>query len=103
MVHVIRQMQQSGIDIKLVEDCEFDKAMNEAEKDSEKAEILQSILAYKNLGGAKAVPVAAICEYTSQVLARLGFFWNATADTYIHQFIDALSGLGFFDEDFLGR
>lgn len=103
MIHVIRQMQQSGMNIRLVDDCEFDKAMEEAEKEPEKAEILQSILAYKNLGGAKAVPVAATCEYTSQVLARMGFFWNATVETYIHQFIDALNGLGFFDEDFLTR
>ena len=97
-IHVIRQMQNEGMDVRLVEDCVFDKAMAEAEKDPEKASLLQSILAYKNLGGSKAVPIAADCNYTTQVLARFGFFWNSTTDNYIYNFIDALGGLGFFDD-----
>lgn len=103
-VSVIRVMQKSGMDISLVEDEQFHEALLEAEKDPKKAAILQSMLAYINVnGGTSVIPVQASCEYTTQVLARMGFFWNETGEEYVHRFIDALAGLGFFDETNLNR
>ena len=73
-----------------------------ADKDPEKAAILSSILAYKDIIEG-AVPVEEECEYTNQVLARSGFFWSNPDETYIRKFIEALSGMAFFDGSFLYR
>lgn len=97
-------MQKTGMDIRFVENEQFQEALLEAEKDPEKAAILQSMLGYTNLnGGASAMPVQVNCEYTTQVLARMGFFWSETGEEYVKRFIDALAGLGFFDETNLNR
>ena len=101
-IDVIRVMQESGIDIELVEDDVFLGKLQEAEQDPEKAAILSSILAYKNIAGG-AVPVVQKCEYTTQVLARSGFFWNIPDETYIRKFIEDMSGMAFFDENMLYR
>lgn len=104
MVSLIQIMRELGMEIKFVEDGEFNSIWSDAEKDSRKAAILQSILAYKRVrGSVQFIPVKIKCEYTAQVLARMGFFWHETGRGYIHKFIEALSGLGFFDEEFLNR
>lgn len=101
---VIRVMQRAGMDIRFVENEQFNEAVHEAEKDPKKAAILQSMLAYTNLGGGtSAFPVQVDCEYTTQVLARMGFFWSETGEEYVQRFIEALLGLGFFDETNLNR
>ena len=103
-VSIVHVMQKSGMDIRMVEDDQFQEALLEAEKDPKKAAILQSMLAYVNEKDAgSVVPVQVSCEYTTQVLARMGFFWNETGEAYVKRFIDALSGLGFFDETNLNR
>lgn len=103
-VSVIRVMQKTGIDIRFVENEQFHEELLKAEKDPKKAAILQSVLAYTSLnGGASAAPVHISCEYTTQVLARMGFFWGETGEKYIQNFIDALAGLGFFDKTNLNR
>ncbi|MGN1370477.1 MAG: amino acid adenylation domain-containing protein [Aristaeellaceae bacterium] len=101
---VIRVMQRVGMDIRFVENDQFNAAVLEAQKDPRKAAILQSMLAYTNLGGGvSAFPVQVDCEYTTQVLARMGFFWIETGEDYVQRFIEALAGLGFFDETNLNR
>ena len=103
-VSIVHVMQKNGMDIRMVEDDQFQEALLEAEKDPKKAAILQSMLAYVNAKDAgSVVPVQVSCEYTTQVLARMGFFWNETGEAYVKRFIDALSGLGFFDETNLNR
>ncbi len=101
-IDVIRVMQDCGIDIDLVEDVVFLERLQEADKDPEKAAILSSILAYKDVADG-AVPVTEKCEYTNQVLARLGFFWNNPDDTYIRKFIEDMAGMAFFDDSILYR
>ena len=101
-IDVIRVMQECGIGIKLDEDEVFMQKIQEADKDPRKAAVLSSILAYKDIAKG-AVPVEETCGYTSQVLARTGFFWNPPDKEYIRKFIGVLAGLGFFDEDNLQR
>jgi hypothetical protein len=100
---VIRVMKDIGIDIEIVEDAVFLRAMEESEKDPKKAAIFSSILAYKGMVEAEAVEVEPDCEYTSQILARTGFFWNETDTEYIRKYILGMAGLKFFDEDNLFR
>ena len=101
-IDVIRVMQDCGIRIDLVEDDAFLQRLQEADQDPEKAAVLSSILAYKDVVKG-AVLVEEKCEYTNQVLARSGFFWNTPDETYIRKFIEDLAGLAFFDESILYR
>ena len=101
-IDVIRVMQECGIEIELVEDEVFLQRMQEADQDPEKAAILSSILAYKDMA-AGAVPVEEKSEYTNQILARLGFFWNTPDEAYMRKFVEDMAGLAFFDENNLYR
>jgi Putative dehydrogenase domain of multifunctional non-ribosomal peptide synthetases and related enzymes len=104
IINIIRGMKKIGMEIRLVENDEFKAILQEAEQDPEKVKILQSLLAYQNVRIAKAARlVEASCEYTTQVLAREGFFWNMTDGDYIERFIKSLETLDFFDEDSLVR
>ena len=101
---IILRMRHSGMEIRFVEHEEFMEALEEAERDPEKAAILSSMTAYMGLSHGKAmvnVPVSS--NYTTQILARLGFFWNASQDSYVDAFIDVLSGFDFFDKENLMR
>lgn len=101
-IDVIRVMQECGIKIDLVEDDVFLQRLQEADKDPEKAAILSSILAYRDIADG-AVPVEEKCEYTNQVLARSGFFWNTPDEKYIRKFIEDMAGVAFFDDSILYR
>ena len=101
MISLIQIMNELGMEISLVEDDDFKSILSEAEQDPKKAAILQSILAYKRIrGNVQLIPVKSRCEYTSQVLARMGFFWHETGHEYMYKFVEALSGLGFFARNF---
>ena len=104
MISLIQIMNELGMEISLVEDDDFKSILSETEQDPKKAAILQSILAYKRIrGNVQLIPVKSRCEYTSQVLARMSFFWHETGHEYMYKFVEALSGLGFFEEEFLNR
>ena len=104
MINIILEMIRKGMEIRLVENDEFKAILEKAEQDPEKVQVLQSLLAYQNKRVQKAAfTTEASCEYTTQVLAREGFFWNITDAPYIERFVDSLETLGFFDEDALER
>ena len=103
LADIIRCMQEEGIEIEFVYKSEFDKALETAEQDTDKAAILSSMLAYKNMNGKNTVPVAAKFDLTSKILSCMGFYWNNTDMAYIRRFIAALMGLDFFDGNNLNR
>ena len=100
---LINVMRECGIQIDYVEDDEFTRRLEEAEKNQDKAQILQSITAYNSLHKAGLRDVAPSGDFTAQLLARMNFFWPVTSTTYIERFVNGLIGLDFFDEDFLNR
>ena len=101
---IIRQMNQNGMNIRLVEYEEFSHALNEAQKNPDKAAILSSMTAYMNTAhGKKITALPFSSHYTTQILARNGFFWNASTDKYVSSFINALKGFLFFQTDNLKR
>jgi len=101
---IIRQMNTAGIPIRFVEYEEFAEALTEAQKDPDKAAILSSMTAYMNTAhGKKVVALPFESHYTTQILARLGFFWNASNERYVNDFINVLKGFRFFDSDNLTR
>ncbi|MCR4589918.1 MAG: amino acid adenylation domain-containing protein [Lachnospiraceae bacterium] len=101
---LINAMKRCGVEIDYVEDKEFDRRFKEAELDPSKAKILQSISAYRSLHNRNGMrEVSVDSEFTTQVLAREGFFWPVLGMGYLDNFINGLIGLGFFDEDYLNR
>lgn len=101
---IIRRMVDKGMDIRFVDDDEFAEALKEAQKDPDKAAILSSMTAYMNMAhGKKMINLPCSAHYTTQILARLGFFWNASNDKYVDDFVGVLQGFTFFDKDNLNR
>ena len=95
---VLGGLNNLGTDIRLVEDEEYDAAMESAGNDPQKAKTLSSLLAYKDVAhGMKASSIPVVNAYTTQVLYRMGFKWSPTTWDYVDQMLGAISGLGFFD------
>ena len=92
------EMDRIGLHSRAVESEEYEKALEEAKQNPEKAKILSSMLAYQNMAhGQKVFSVGKSNKYTMQVLYRMGFHWPVTSLDYMKRFINALRGLGFFD------
>ena len=101
---IIRRMNKNGMEIRFVEYDDFVDALEEAQQDPEKAAILSSMTAYMNMGhGKQVITLPAEAHYTTQILARMGFFWNASNDKYVDDFIGVLQGFRFFAKDNLNR
>ncbi len=101
---IIRQMNENGNHIEFVEYDVFASALNEAQKDPDKAAILSSMTAYMNTAhGKRIVALPCSAHFTTQILARMGFFWNASNERYVNDFINVLRGFLFFRRDNLKR
>ena len=94
------EMDRIGLHSQATETEEYEKALEEAKQNPEKAKILSSMLAYQNMAhGQKIFSVGKSNKYTMQVLYRMGFHWPVTSLDYMKRFLNALRGLGFFDFD----
>lgn len=98
---IIRCMNDVGMQIEMVDKEVFIRRMKEAGEDPKKATILQSLLAYES--NPDYVMIGVKEQYTTQILSRMGFYWNMSNEKYINSFITALSTLGFFEEDLMNR
>ncbi len=96
MGDLIRNMNEAGLTIDMVEDGEFDAAFAQAAKQSGLAEQLLSLVAYRTEGAAQVRDVLAENHLTTQALVRLGFHWPETSSAYQASFLKALDGLGVF-------
>ena len=100
MEGVFHEMKDLGYPIEYVEREEFARAFAMAQSDPEKASVLTSIMAYMpQAGGREMVRLTRHCEYTLQVLHRMGFCRPITTWDYIARFVSALGGLGYFETD----
>ncbi len=98
MGDVVREMSNAlGINIEEVEDDVFKEKVQEAGRDPEKANILQSMLAYFS-GNDNLVYLKPSIVYTNRVLARKGFHWNVTSWDYVQRFIQAIAAMDFFED-----
>lgn len=92
------EMDRNGLHSQAAEPGEFEKALEAAQQDPEKAKILSSMIAYQNLAhGQKVYTVEKSNKYTMQVLYRMGFRWPVTSHDYMKRFIKVMQYLGFFD------
>lgn len=99
--NVINCLNKLNINIRMVERDVFNQKLIEAASDESKATILQSMLAYQTVADGKFVVFNGVNSiFTTQILMRLGFQWSFTTWDYIEKFINAIKGLGFFDEEY---
>ncbi|MDR2704282.1 MAG: amino acid adenylation domain-containing protein [Planctomycetaceae bacterium] len=97
MGDIIAAMNIEGIRIDFVEDDEFAERLSAVMKEPTKSEKLTSLIAYQNIAKGKAVhPVKTDNTYTTQILFRMNWRWSETGGEYLHKFLNALIGLGFF-------
>ena len=95
---VLAQLRFVGDGIRFVEQEDFDKAMDRAGNDPQQAKRMASLLAYQDMAhGQKTADVNRSCDYTTQVLYRLGHSWSFTSWDYVQRMLTAIGGLGFFE------
>ena len=95
---VLQLMTKVGREIRFVENAEFEKTIDEAGQDPEKAKLLSAILAYQDVAhGQKAAIIERDNRYTCNVLHRLGFHWRDTSWDYVERMLKAIGGFGFFE------
>ena len=81
-----------------VETDTFDRTLEDAKQDPEKAKKLSSLLAYQDLAhGKRAAFIDADNQYTTQALYRLGFKWSSTSWDYVDRMLVTIGGFGFFE------
>ena len=91
-------MAKVGREIRFVEKAEFEKAIDVAGQDPEKAKLLSAVLAYQDVThGQKAAIIERDNRYTCNVLHHLGFHWRDTSWDYVDQMLTAISGFGYFE------
>ena len=95
---VLTGLTSVGQGIHFVEQEDFQKAMDEAGQDPQKAKQMAALLAYKDMAhGQKTADVQRDNDYTTQVLYRLGFDWSPTSWDYVERMLTAIGGFGFFE------
>jgi len=95
---VLQLMSKVGREIRFVENAEFEKAIDEAGQDPEKAKLLSAVLAYQDVThGQKAAIIERDNRYTCNVLHHFGFHWSSTSWDYVDQMLTAIAGFGYFD------
>lgn len=95
----IAALETEGILIHPCEAEEFEVAYSDALRNPHKAGHLSALIAYAGAEPNRRVRwIKVKNDYTTQVLLRLGLKWPLTSDAYLTRFIEAMKGLGFFDE-----
>ncbi len=92
------EMNRQGLTVKPAENKEYEAELKRAESDSEKAQVLSSMIAYENMShGRKSYGVGKNNEMTMQALYRMGFRWPVTSFEYMKKFLINLKGLEYFE------
>ncbi|MBQ2211083.1 MAG: amino acid adenylation domain-containing protein, partial [Prevotella sp.] len=98
MGDILTQLGNITGGVRMVDDDEFERVLDEAKNDPTKAKQMSSMLAYQDMAhGQVAYEVGRDNQYTSQVLHRLGFYWSTTSWDYDQQMLQAIAGFGFFE------
>lgn len=99
MANIISIMNQSGMNIEVVSDGEFNSCFSRLLSDEKSNMEISSLIAYMNNGETNRRYVGWDNSFTVKALYRLGFAWELTDEAYIRQAVNALSTLGFFGND----
>lgn len=96
---ILERMAKVGKRMRFVETDEFGQTLTLAGQDPEKAKLLSAMMAYQDIThGQKASIIERDNRYTCSVLHRLGFHWVDTSWDYVERMLNAIGGVGFFEE-----
>ena len=96
MANVLHAMNGEGIRIDIVDDAEFQRALDSAMQDEKRNMAVSSLIAYNSHDDTQR-PIEADNAFTVKTLYRLGFAWPIVSEDYIRCSVKALLQLGFFD------
>ena len=98
MGDVIEMLNQCGIQIEIVKDGEFMKALNQALADEKKNMLVSGLISYASSDEEKSEEMIGYeNSFTTKALYRLGFKWPIINEIYLQKSLEALATLGFFD------
>lgn len=96
MGDIITTLNQAGLPVICCEEAEYQEAVQTVMRQPEKAQKLNSLIAYAQ-AGKRVVPIKTDNLYTTQMLYRQDFWWQIPSSNYVKQFVTAMQGLGYFD------
>ena len=97
LIDIIQMLNDMGMKIDMVEDNVFQQHLMKAFENGADDKI-GGLVSYKSKASKHILrPIEWNSDFTTKVLYRLGFTWPITGDGYIHNAIDAVRSLGFFD------
>ena len=97
MGDVIKALNEEGYPIRSVESDEFAAALHDALTDEKKGEAVSTLIAYDSGDNVEQIgPESCDNSITLQILERLGVSWPETGNSYIRQFLAAISKKDFF-------
>ena len=97
LIDIIQMLNDMGMKIDMVEENVFQQHLMKAFENGADDKI-GGLVSYKSKASKHILrPIEWNSDFTTKVLYRLGFTWPITGDGYIHNAIDAVRSLGFFD------
>ena len=95
---IIEIMNSVGLNIRGVEEHEFNNAFNESSNDESKQDKISGLLTNVGMGNGKGHSmISVVNNYTIQILYRLGYKWPLISDEYLVMFMKYLKEMNFFD------
>ena len=95
---IVKAFNDYGYPIEVISQERFAAKVSEFMHDPAKAMYMQGLL-HNGKGSSRLLHVKADNAYTARILYRLGFYWTPAHGSYMHDFIEMLDGLGFFEEN----
>ncbi len=99
MGNIVLAMQQVGIDVDIVEPCEFVRRLRSALADDAVNAYVSPLVNYNLDDDEIRYELESDNRFTVKALYRLGFQWSITGLHYLRQAIEMMQLLGFFDLD----
>ncbi len=97
MAAIVKSFNDYGYKIDVVSNNIFSARILEMMGNIDKAVYLQGLMHFGKLNEGLSI-VEPVNNYTTNILYRLGFYWNQPNTNYIYTLIEMLDGLGFFDD-----
>ncbi|RMZ59361.1 amino acid adenylation domain-containing protein [Chryseobacterium nematophagum] len=97
MAVIVKSFNDYGYKIDVTSNNIFSARISEMMGNPDEAVYLQGLIHFGKLNEGLSI-VEPVNNYTTNVLYRLGFYWNQPNANYIYTLIEMLDGLGFFDD-----
>ena len=97
MGDIICALRESGFEINVIEEDDFDRKLKEAVSDDGHNQFVAPLINYRLDDDALRIENGTGNEFTIKALYRLGFKWSIIDMDYLKKTIEMLKTLGFFE------